>query len=182
MVIVTTKNTTTDRNRIKAINEAERKLEYLRNMDYDSIGAEADAAGKGYLETSMEAPGYDPGVDPLLTDKVELTPGIIATRTVYVLWADDAADKTGTLDTDANTHDYKHVIVEVEWREKGKLHSINLRSFIKGLSSLELGGGEWDETTKKTKAVKSTSSKTGTGKMGMGAKSKVDPTKSGDEP
>jgi hypothetical protein len=181
LLIVTTQNTTTDRNRIAAVNAAQRKIEYLRNLDYDSIGAEANANGMGYLETNLEAPGYTPGVDPLLTDQVELSAGIFARRTVFILWADDPADGVNAMDTDNNTHDYKHVIVQLDWKQGGQDHNLILRSFIEGQSLLDTGGGDHDEQ-KKTKPVKPKKTKEGKGKMGKGAKAIVDPSTSNEEP
>jgi prepilin-type N-terminal cleavage/methylation domain-containing protein len=177
LVAVTSKNTTKDRNRILAMNEAQKKLEWVRNVDYDTVGAEADATGHGYVETNLENPGYTPGVDPLLSDTVQLSTGVVATRTIYVLWVDDPADGIGAADTDKNTHDYKHIIVQVSWKEENRPHSIILRTFLEGQSFLDLGGGDFDDTGM-TKAAKPKADKVGTGKMGMGAKSKTDPNTS----
>jgi hypothetical protein len=173
------KNVTLDRSRLNALNEARRKLEYVKGLSYEEIGVGVASTTPPYLghyETNFKSPQYDPGVDLYFSDSIPLGNGIVGKRWVIVKPQDDPVDGIGVLDADKMTVDYKKVVATVRWQERSGPMEVSLATEISGTSESVVGGGGTTDGK-----LEKTTEKTGEGKMGMGAKSHPE-SMTGDNP
>jgi len=167
MFMIMKKNVTIERGRLNALNEARRKLEYIKSLSYDEVGVGLPATNPaylGHLETNYASPQYDAGVDILFQDSVPLGNGIIGKRWVIVQAIDDPMDGLGGLDEDKAANDYKKVTVAVRWKEKSTPMEISVGTIISGTSEKVVAGGGNSDM-----ALNKKTEQTGVGAMGMGA-------------
>jgi type II secretory pathway pseudopilin PulG len=179
MISATTRGNSFDRNRINAANAARRKLEALRAVPFDNVGVGTSSTTPPYLgffESNPAHAAFTSGEDQYYQDTFNLGNGIVATRAAIIQAVDDPIDGVGGADTDGRTLDYKQVIVNVDWTERGKSRRVSQTTILSGESTAALGGGgtAMDMKVKATKA-------TGMGAMGKGVTSGADPLVPGGE-
>lgn len=101
------------------------QIEYLRSLDYDAVGTLGGIpAGTIAQQTTTTQAGLD-----------------FSVRT-YVVYADDAADGVGSLDTNGITTDYKRAKVTVSYEVEGVERAVTLVTNIvpRGIESTNGGG------------------------------------------
>lgn len=93
-----TRLATDNKSRTGALSLALERTEYIRSLEYDSIGTV----------------GGDPSGALVVSEDIFIN-GITYTRRTYIVYVDDPKDGTGGSDANAITDDYKRVKVEVSW-------------------------------------------------------------------
>ena len=93
-----TRLATDNKLRTGAVALALERMEYIRSLDYDSIGTV----------------GGDPSGALVVNESIAIN-GVTYNRRTYIVYVDDAADGLGGSDSNSITDDYKRVKVEVSW-------------------------------------------------------------------
>jgi len=111
--------------KVSALALVNEKMEFIRNMSYDSIGTV----------------GGIPSGDIPQVEGVSLN-GISYSRRVLIQYVDAPEDGIGPLDTNGIVADYKSVKVEVSWTKRGSTKNVSLvANFVpKGLETTAGGG------------------------------------------
>lgn len=93
-----TRLATDNKARTGALSLAVERMEYIRSLDYESVGVA----------------GGDPLGSLAASENIALN-GIDYTRRTHIVYVDDAKDGTGGSDSNGITDDYKRIKVEVSW-------------------------------------------------------------------
>jgi len=108
-----TRLATDSKSRTGALSLSLERMEYIRSLDYDSIGTV----------------GGDPSGALAVSEDITIN-GIDYTRRTYIVYIDDAKDGTGGGDTNGITDDYKRVKIEVSWQGPKVVRKTSLVSDI----------------------------------------------------
>jgi hypothetical protein len=108
-----------------AVSLANKKMEYIRSLAYDSVGTIAGIPDGALPQTSSTTLN-----------------GILYTERILIQYIDDAKDGTGASDTNGIVSDYKLAKVTYSWSERGVPKSISILSNIipKGIETTAGGG------------------------------------------